>query len=52
LNRAIAENAHQMASNAPPTRNKKNQNAVVVDKSLRAQVARYKYEKEKYIFRF
>ena len=40
LNRAVAENAHQIASNAPPSKNKKNQNAVVVDKSLRAQVAR------------
>ncbi len=40
LNRAVAENAHLMASNAPPTKNKKSQNAVIVDKSLRAQVAR------------
>ena len=40
LNRAVAENAHLIASNAPPTKNKKSQNAVVVDKSLRAQVAR------------
>jgi len=40
LNRAVAENAHLIASNAPPSKNKKSQNAVVVDKSLRAQVAR------------
>jgi intraflagellar transport protein 52 len=41
LNRAVAENAHLIASNAPPTtKNKKSQNAVIVDKSLRAQVAR------------
>jgi len=41
LNRAVAENAHLIASNAPPTKSsKQSQNAVIVDKSLRAQVAR------------
>jgi intraflagellar transport protein 52 len=41
LNRAVAENAHLIASNAPPTtKSKKSQNNVIVDKSLRAQVAR------------
>ena len=40
LNRAVAENADLIASNAPSTKNKKNQNAVVADKSLRAKVAR------------
>ena len=41
LNRAVAENAHLIASNDPPTKMKKIQNTAVVDKSLRAQVARY-----------
>lgn len=40
LNRAVAENAHLIAAAAPTPKNKKSQNAVVVDKSLRAQVAR------------
>ena len=41
LNRAVAENAHIIASNAPPTtKSKKSQNNIIVDKSLRAQVAR------------
>jgi len=41
LNRAVAENAHLIASNAPPTTKKqKSQNEIIVDKSLRAQVAR------------
>jgi hypothetical protein len=40
LNRAVAENAHLIASNTPATKKNKSQNAVVVDKSLRAQVAR------------
>ncbi|CAF1073908.1 unnamed protein product [Adineta steineri] len=40
LNRAIAENAHLIAATTPAPKNqKKSQNNVVVDKSLRAQVA-------------
>jgi hypothetical protein len=41
LNRAVAENAHLIALNTPTTtKSKKSQNNVIVDKSLRAQVAR------------